>query len=282
MTTGQEVAISAVILARNEEHNIRFCLETVRWCDEIIVVDMESSDRTRAIAAEYTDHIFSHATVEAFDIAKKYAVEQARGEWVLLVDADEMVPPRLADLLRSVVRDNRVDVVEIPFQHYIMGAWVRNSGWGYTPLPRFFRNKSMNFEKTIHGYMRREESARVSRLEPVDDACMVHFNYTDSTHFVEKLNRYTSIEAGHLFERQTPFSYRALALAALREFHGRYVKGKGYRDGVRGFALCCMMGFYRVLTHIKLWERYEFRDDPVAVRYARLRERLLEQWGARQ
>lgn len=274
--------ISAVILARNEEHNIRFCLETVRWCDEIVLVDMESSDRTVAIAREYTDRIFSHETVSAFDIAKKFAAEQASGEWVLLIDADEMIPPPLADSLQSLVRENRWDVIEIPFQHYIMGAWVQNSGWGYTPLPRLFRKGVVRFEKTIHGYMHVEQTARVRRLEPIEDGSIVHFNYTDSSHFIEKLNRYTSVEAEHLHERKVLFSYRSLFAAAAREFHGRYVKGKGYRDGVRGFALSAMMAFYRVLTHIKLWERIEYVNDPVESRYGRLREKMLNDWRGRK
>lgn len=278
MTQSAAITISAVILARNEERNIANCLETVRWCDEIVVVDMDSSDRTLAIAQEYTDRIFTHETVSAFDIAKKYAVEQARGNWILLIDADEMIPVTLADRLREMVGSDSCDVIEIPFKHYIMGDWVKNSGWGHSPLPRLFRRGTIRFEKTIHGYMHVEAGARVERLRPFDDGCIIHFNYTDSSHFIEKLNRYTSVEAEHLYERGQTFACPALFRAALREFHGRYVKAEGYRDGVRGFALCVMMTFYRVLTHIKLWELHEFRDDPVENRYTRLRGELLSQW----
>jgi len=95
---------------------------------------------------------------------------------------------------------------------------------------------------------------------------------------MEKLNRYTSVEAELLNERCQQFSYGRLFQSALREFHGRYVKGKGYRDGVRGFALSAMMTFYRILTYIKLWELREFQDDPVESRYERLRCKLIEDW----
>lgn len=274
--------ISAVILARNEERNIRYCLETVRWCDEIVVVDMQSSDRTVEIAREFTERVFFHEIVTAFDIAKKFAVEQAKGEWVLLIDADEMVPPALADALRELILADRSDVVEIPFKHYIMGAWVRHSGWGYTPLPRLFRRGAIRIEKTIHGYMQIEAGARVQRLTAAENNCIIHFNYTDSRHFMEKLNRYTGVEAEHLFERGRQFSYGSMFRAALREFHGRYVKGRGYRDGVRGFALSAMMAFYRILTYIKLWEMREFHDDPVEVRYDRLRCKVIDEWKGLQ
>lgn len=274
--------ISAVILARNEEQNIRNCLETVKWCDEIIVVDMESSDRTVEIAREYTDRVFTHPTVAAFDIAKKFAVEQAVGEWVLLIDADEMIPATLANSLKQRVEKNDADVFKIPFKHYIMGDWVQNSGWGYAPLPRLFRAGSIRFEKTIHGYMHIAETARVETLEPGEGLCIIHFNYTDSRHFVEKLNRYTSVEADHLYEKGKVFSYAALLNASARAFHGRYIKGKGYKDGVRGFALCIMMAFYSALTHIKLWERHEFKDEPVMARYDRLKSKLLDEWNSRR
>ena len=270
--------ISAVILARNEEHNIRYCLETVRWCDEIIVVDMESEDRTAAIALEYTSRIYSHAKVEAFDIAKKFAVEQASGDWVLLIDADEMAPKSLCMALKAIAEKNEVDIVEIPFRHYIMGDCVRYSGWGYTPLPRFFRSEKIIFTETIHGYMQKASDARVVRLESLEENSIAHFNYIDSAHFVEKLNRYTSVEAQHLFDRGINFSYYLLFKTLLREFYGRFFRGKGYRDGVRGFSLCLMMVFYRALSYIKLWEKHQFKDNPVSAQYERIKQDVLGGW----
>ncbi len=272
------IRISAVILARNEEHNIRYCLETLRWCDEIIVVDMESSDRTADIAREYTDKIYRHEKVPAFDIAKKFGVEKATGDWILLVDADEMVPRSLANRLRSFADENSVDIVEIPFKHYIMGDWVRHTGWGYTPLPRFFRKGKIHFTETIHGYMHEAHDAKVQRLEIRDEYCIYHFAYLDSAHFVEKLNRYTSAEAYHLYQKKTPFSYRRLIMSALGEFYGRYISGKGYKEGVRGFALSVMMAFYRALSHIKLWEKYQFENEAVPERYEKIRQVLLSAW----
>jgi glycosyltransferase involved in cell wall biosynthesis len=270
--------ISAVILARNEEHNIRYCLETVRWCDEIIVVDMESEDRTVTIAREYTEHIYSHAKVEAFDIAKKYGVEQASGDWVLLIDADEMAPKTLCMALKAIAAKDEADIVDIPFRHYIMGDCVRYSGWGYSPLPRFFRRGKITFTKTIHGYMQKASDAHVVGIESLEENCIIHFNYIDSVHFVEKLNRYTSVEAQLLFDSGVSFSYYLLFKTLLREFYGRFFRGKGYRDGVRGFSLCLMMVFYRALSYIKLWEKHQFKDDPVSARYERIKQDILAGW----
>jgi len=271
--------ISAVILARNEEANIRYCLETVRWCDEIIVVDMESTDRTPEIAREYTDRVYSHPRLAAFDLAKKFAVEKAAGDWVLLVDSDEMVPRGLSQTLIEIAAKNDADIVEVPFKHYIMGDWVRHSGWGDAALPRFFRRGKIIFTETIHNYMRNAPGASVVRLPPLEDNFISHFAYIDSAHFVEKMNRYTSVEAQHLFDKGAAFSYYRLFRAAAHEFYWRFFRRKGYKDGARGVSLCLMMVFYRVLSYIKLWEKREFRDSPVSGRYKKLRESVLAGWG---
>jgi hypothetical protein len=126
--------------------------------------------------------------------------------------------------------------------------------------------------------MHKVQDAKVVRLESRDEICIYHFNYIDSAHFVEKLNRYTSVEAHRLYENKVPFSYRHLISTALKEFFGRYFSGKGYKEGARGFSLSVMMSFYRALTHIKLWEIYQFKDDPIPARYEKIRNRLLTDW----
>jgi len=273
--------ISAVINTRNEENNIRYCLETLKWCDEIIVVDMESEDRTVEIAREYTDKIYKHKKVLAFDIARKFAVEKATGDWILLVDADEMVPKPLALTLMEIAAKNEVDIVEISYRHYIMGEWVKHSGWGYTPHPRFFKRGKVLFSETVHNYMKKDDNAFVYRLQPSGLNCIIHFNYIDSTHFINKLNKYTSIEAYHLYNQKNTFSYYGLLKSAIREFYSRFVRFKGYKDGVRGFSLCLMMAFYRALTLIKLWELIEFQDEPVTLKYEKRKLELLREWEAK-
>ena len=271
--------ISAVILARNEEANIRYCLDTLGWCDEIVVVDMESSDRTSAIARQYTDRVFPHPFVPAFDIAKKFAVEKASGDWIFVIDADEMVPRALGLALRAAAEEDKADVIEVPFNHYIMGAKVRFSGWGYSPQPRFFRAGRVVFSGTIHRYLRKAEGAVTASLPLKDENSLIHFNITDSAHFVEKLNRYTTVEAGHMLEKGLGFSYGALLSAAAREFYARFIAKKGYREGPRGFSLSLLMAFYRAVSFIKLWEKREFSKEPVGSIYDRERRAILSGWG---
>jgi len=272
-------AISAVILARNEEANIGFCLDTLSWCQEIVVVDMESSDRTAEIAAVRGAKVLKHPLVQAFDTAKKFAVEKASGDWIFLIDADEMAPKKLAEALTAAAKLGRADVVRVPFVHYLLGAAVRRSGWGYTPQPRFFRKGKVLFGGRIHGYFREADGAVVESLPHLDENSMKTFNYRDASHFVEKMNRYTSVEAAHLREAGIVFSYFRLLRAASGEFFYRYFSCGGYRDGARGFSLCLMMAFYRALSHIKLWELSAMPEGAARGLYAAERAAVLKGWG---
>lgn len=270
--------ISAVINTRNEECNIRFCLESVKWCDEIIVVDMESEDGTVPIAREYTDKIYTHEKVLAFDIARKYAVEKASGDWILLIDADELVPQSLSGKLREIARSDGADVVYIPFKTYIMGKWIAHTGWWPDYHPRFFKRGAIRFAETVHAYMKVPDTARKIHLPRLPQCAVAHFAYLDSAHFVTKLNRYTTIEAQHLYDNNTCFSlFRTFAQSG-KEFVLRYFIHQGYKDGYRGFFLSLMMAFYRALSHIKLWEISRYKDRSPGSEYAATKERILKEY----
>lgn len=277
--TRKNKAVTAVILARNEEQNLPFCLATLGWCGEIIVVDMESSDRTAAIAAEYGAKVFPHPLTQAFDEAKEFGVGKASGEWVFLIDADEMVPRPLAEALLAAAADGNADVVEVPFNHYILGTVMRRAGWGYTPQPRFFRKGKVLFNGAIHRYFSKAPGAVTLALPLKDENSLVHFNYIDSAHFVEKLNRYTSAEAENLLAAGEGFSCWRIFRAAAAEFWRRYVTEKGRAEGPRGLSLSLMMAFYRALAYIKLWELREFAGEPVRELYASRRREVLAGWG---
>ena len=271
--------ISAVINTRNEENNIRYCLESVKWCDEIIVVDMESEDKTVAIAREYTAKIFTHEKVLAFDAARKFAVEKATGDWVLLIDADELVPKLLSNKLKEISQNDDADIVYIPFKTYIMGSWITHTGWWPDYHPRFFKRGSVEFVETVHAFMRVSDTARKTHLPQVVVNSIEHFAYYDSTHFITKLNRYTTIEAQHLYDKSTRFTMHSMIAQACKEFFFRYFIYKGLKDGYRGFFLSIMMAFYRALTYIKLWEKWQNKDISVELKYAELKNNIVKEYS---
>jgi glycosyltransferase involved in cell wall biosynthesis len=273
--------ISAVINTRNEERNLRYCLESVKWCDEIVVVDMESDDNTVDIAREYTGKIYRHEKVQAFDIARKFAVEMATGDWILLIDADELIPATLRERLLEFAGDDTVDVLFLPRKDYIMGAWIKSNGFWPDYLPRFFRRNAISFTEHVHDFMHIAKTARIRYLPPKEELSIEHFAYLDSAHFMEKLNRYTTLEAQHLFERGSRFSLRKMLYVVVKEFYFKFFKSRAYREGLRGFFISIMMCFYRILTYIKLWEKRENQDGPVVEKYDDLKRQILRDYTGR-
>lgn len=266
--------ISAVINTRNEEQNLRYCLESVRWCDEIVVVDMESDDRTVEIAREFTDKIYTHKKVLAFDVARKFAVEQATGEWVLLIDADELVPKTLSARLRDVVDNNEADAVLMPFKNYLLGEWNKFTGWWPDYHCRFFKKSAMEFSEHIHAYQHLKDSAKKISLPAQEEFAINHFAYRDIQQFIEKLNRYTTIEASHFYADKKPFRYFKLFTAGFGGFFTRYVRLQGYKDGTRGLFVCIMMAMYQMVAYMKLWELYAQEQEQVVDKYSRLKADL--------
>ena len=267
--------ISAVINTRNEESNIEACLKTLLWCDEIVIVDMESEDETVPICRRYTDKIFSHEKMLAFDAARKFAVEKATGDWILMIDADELISRVLAGKLKAIALQNTIDIVTIPFKTYMLGAWIRHTGWWPEYHPRFFRRGCLIFSGAIHAYISEAPGVRKLYLPATEENAIAHFAYLDSEHFVTKLNRYTTIEANQMFANGRRFSLLRMIAAGFRGFQVRYLRDRGFLDGFRGFFLSVMMGFYRTLTYIKLWEASRFQDQSVAEVYRELKERIV-------
>jgi len=252
-----KVRISVVIITLNEEKNLPYALRSVRpWADEIIVVDMHSEDRTVEIAREFGAKVFLHERVGFVEPARAYAVTYATAEWILMLDGDEVLPALLSRYLKRIADDDRADIVMIPRLNYLLGAPLLHSGWGPEQDKhfRFFKRGMIEIPSKIHGNMNPVPGARVLQLAYQPGMAVVHFTYVDAWQFLERLNRYTAIEAQQASERgERASAWRALYWA-IREFLSRYVLKQGYRDGWRGFYLSGLMAMYRWVTYAKLQE----------------------------
>jgi (heptosyl)LPS beta-1,4-glucosyltransferase len=249
--------ITAVMNTLNEEARLPFSLGSVRpWVDEIVVVDMHSDDRTAEIARSFGARVALHDRIGYADPARALAIGLATTDWILILDADEMVRPSLARRLLSVAATNEADIVRIPMVNYLLGEPLLATGWGphQDRHQRFFRRGTVTTTGDIHNYLLADKKATVLDLAPTPDLSLVHFNYVDISHFVEKLNRYTTIEAQLGLARRTRSSNVGSLVAASREFFRRYLKARGYRDGWRGFYLASLMAGYRLVTAAKLQE----------------------------
>jgi len=242
----------------NEERRIGTALRSVHgWVDEIIVVDMDSDDRTVEIARSFGARVFRHDRMGYADPARGFAVAQASGDWVLILDADELVTPALSQRLIGIARSDEADVVAIPRVNYLLGRPLRHTGWGpeQDRHDRFFKPSYVELRPDVHAYLRVLPAARRLELGFEPPAAIIHFNYATIEQFLERSNRYTAFEADRLMQvRPTSTPARALAAAA-REFLRRYIRLQGFRDGWRGFYLSGLMASYRFAVHAKARER---------------------------
>ncbi len=262
-------AITVIIHTLNEEKNIRNCLECLKWADEIIIIDMFSDDKTVEIAQEYTNKIFSYERMRYADPARQFGLQQASNEWVLVVDADELVPIQLRNCLLKIARENQYDAVSIPRRNYFFGYCMQETGWGALEdkQMRFFKQQYMTYTNQIHCFVQLSPLAKVLHIS--DPECsFIHFNYIDVEHFIEKLNRYTTIEAENKWDKSDKFSKIKVFKRIYREFWHRFVKRKGYKDGFQGIMLAILMSMYRATTEIKyyLMKKYGTNDVSTTIK----------------
>jgi glycosyltransferase involved in cell wall biosynthesis len=274
-------SISVVINTFNAEKWLDYALRSVEsWAGEIVVVDMHSEDRTQEIARAHGARLLLHERIGYVEPARAFAVALATHEWVLILDADEMVPEPLSRRLCEISTQGVVDAVSLPRLNYILGAPVMHTGWGPDQDRhwRFFRRGSIELPERIHGAMLPRAGTRTLRLPATEDLALVHFNYVDVEDFMSRLNRYTSIEAAGARRRGAA---QGAVPASAREFLTRWIRHGGWRDGWRGFYLTLMMMSYRVVAAAKSRELRAGNSRPVVEqRYRDLAERVAMGYAA--
>jgi len=273
------VKISALLNTLDEERRIAYALRSIApWVDEIVVVDMASTDRTAEIARTFGAKVATHARTGFVEPARAFACAQASGDWILVLDADELVPRALARRLREIAARDEADVVRVPRFNHLLGAPVPHSGWNPERdlQTRFWKKDAVTQPAEIHGHATPRPGMRVLDLPVRDGACLVHLSHVDVSAFLTKLDAYTSVEAAQAFARgERPSVARALR-SATREWLARYVRHGGWRDGWRGLYLSLLMAGYRIAAGAKLAERWEVGGrDAAEARYAAEAERVL-------
>lgn len=251
----EKIPVSVVVLTKNNEANIAACLDSVRWADEIIVVDDESTDRTLEVVKQYTGRIFVRK-MEIEGRHRNWAYSQSRNLWVLSLDSDEIVTPELKGEIERVLKKNpRENGFTIPRRNYIGGYWVKYGGWYPAPQLKLFRKDKFRFEEVqIHG------------RAFMDDPCghlksdIIHHTYRDFDEFLSKLNRQTTLEAQKWHMQNKPMRLGRFTYRAIDRFLRTYIGRKGYKDGFMGFTIAFFASLYQVISYLKY--REIIRDTP--------------------
>ncbi len=240
--------VSVVVLTRNEEENIGPCLETLRWADELLVLDSFSEDATVQIARDMGAEVHQRAFVN-YPQQRNAALQLASRDWVFFVDADERATPELAEEIRTVVDEAGYVGWWVPRENYIFGKWIRHAGWFPDLQLRLLRRDKARYDETREVHELVELEGQAGHLQNL----LIHYNYDTVREFRARQDMYTSYEARMMFDKGERARIRNFILQPLRQFHWRYVTLQGYKDGWRGFLLSFLMAYYELVRYRKLW-----------------------------
>jgi len=242
--------LTTIIPCRNEEKNIRYCIESVRGIsDELIIADSGSTDGTLAIAREYPCRIIQREYINSANF-KNWAIPQASHPWVLIVDADERVTPPLAREIRNLLQEEPdCDGYRIYRNNYFLGKLIRHCGWNKDRVLRLFRRDLSRYkDMRVHSEVI-VESGKVGVLEGKLD----HYTYWSISQIMEKYDRYSTWSAQDLRDRGKRASLLHLILAPSFRFIKHYLIQGGFLDGTRGFLVSSVSAYYVFLKYAKLW-----------------------------
>ena len=245
--------ITVIIPCKNEEHNVRECVASAKLiADEIIVADSGSTDATMQIARENGCRVIARKLVN-FGNFKNWAIPQAKNEWVFIIDADERITPQLADEIKQTLSgDVSKNGFWVARKNHFMGHPVRFGGWGRDRVIRLFRRELGRYvEYTDHTEVQMA-SAELGSFKNR----MIHYTCWNYDQFLRKMDRYTEQQADQwLASGRKPSRFKLITTGPLR-FMRDYVFHGGILDGVVGFQIAALTGFYSFLKQAKFWQKY--------------------------
>ena len=254
--------ISVVINTLNEEKNLAKALASVKgFADEVVVVDMKSDDNTQEIAKKVGARVYEHKRTGYVEPARNFALRQAQGKLILILDADEILPEKLAKKLKEIAKAPSADYYRIPRKNIIFGKWIRHSRWWPDYNIRFFKKGFVSWREVIHSVP--ETKGRGLDLEADERNAIIHYNYFSINQFVERLNRYTELHSKLKIKDGYKFDWSDLVKKPTSEFLSRYFQGEGYKDGLHGFALAGLQAFSEFVMYLKVWEKQKFEEVEV-------------------
>lgn len=243
--------LSVVIIAKNEEINLRRTLKSLSFADEIIILDSGSTDDTVNVAKEFTDKVFSTepSDWQGYGIQKQRALAYAQGDWVLNLDADEVVDEQLNDEILSAIRSSNFDAYRVPIRMFFYGKLLRYSSSPDRHI-RLFKNKGAKFsDDIVHEKIVLPHGAKIGKLKNA----LIHHSFKDVSHVLYKINRYSSFSAKVKLKENRHTNMLKTILATSWMFLRCYFLQRGFLDGKEGFLFACFNAqgtFYRGIKQI--------------------------------
>lgn len=256
------LGLSVVINAQNVEADLASAIASIKdLANEIVVVDQGSTDKTAEIAKKLGAKVFSHESVKYVELARNFAISKATNDWILILDADEEITDSLAKKIEEIIKKPKADYYRIPRKNIIFGKWIEHTLWWPDYQTRLFKKGKITWNETIHSVPM--TIGKGMDLPAEEKLSILHHNYDSIEEYLERLNRYTSVQSEFLIKDNYKFSWTDLISKPFREFINRYFTGEGYKDGVHGLALSLLQAFSELVTYIKVWQRDKFKEENV-------------------
>ncbi len=238
--------LSVTIITKNEEANIKRCLESVKWADEIVVLDTHSTDRTVEICREYTDQVFC-VDWHGYGIQKNLCAERARHNWILNMDSDEAISPEGAEEIKEVLRGNlKHPLYNFPRKNFFAQRWVRYGGWYPDRISRLYDKTRVNFtESQVHEKLVPDENTGSLYIS------ILHHSFSGMEDYIERQNRYSTLYALEKARHGFQANWSHLVLRPVFTFFKNYFIRQGFRDGFLGLFLASSSAFYTFLKYAK-------------------------------
>jgi glycosyltransferase involved in cell wall biosynthesis len=242
--------ISAVVLTKNEQRNIKDCLKSLQWCVEIIVIDDYSEDNTREIAKTLGAKVFLHHLNNNFAQQRNFALRQAQGEWVLFIDADERVSAALAAEIYNL-QFTIYNGFYLKRRDFFGGKWLKHGETANVKLLRLGRNGAGRWQRQVHETW--EIKGKLGELKnPI-----LHYPHPTISEFLETINYFSTLHADVLFSEGVKTNLFQIGVYPVGKFLKNWIYRRGFLDGTPGLIVALMMSFHSFLARAKLYIRWK-------------------------
>lgn len=247
--------MSAMIASHNEASLLQRCLPSVAFCEDVIVIDIDSADQTAAVAEEHGARVLHHAWVPIAERARLELVGEARHDWLLFLDPDEVFAPALAtqliELLPALPAD--VAVVDCPWRFHFRGKPLRGTFWGGVSRKRTLaRRGAAELRPTVHSGTRPKPGFRAAVIEYAGDNAIAHYWAQGYRDLIEKHWRYLKLEGPDRASQGMVTGYKDILRTPVPAFWQSFFRCHGYRDGLDGFLLSLLWSAYSTGAKVAL------------------------------
>lgn len=255
------MSISVVINTKNAAATLERALKSVRWADQLVVMDMHSSDDTKKIAEKYKASFFTHPDVGYVEPARNAAIAKASSDWIFILDADEEVPASLATKIKTLVAgDATAAAYYLPRKNIVFDQWYQHAGWWPDYQLRLFKKGVVTWSNQIH--QAPTIKGNHDFVAPTEEHAIIHHNYQSIEQFIDRLNRYTSHEVTSRTNQKNTTNAGLVLTAFKDEFMSRMFRHQGIDGGLHGVSLSLLQAMYESTVVLKQWQAAGFKSQP--------------------